>query len=459
MIKNVWTFLISLRLTIVLLILLSGVCVIGTVIPQNEPEQTYLRLYAQSTYALMKTAGLVDMYHAWWFVCLLGAFTANLVACSLNRLPRILKLIARTDPVLDDARLQTLPLVKKFSLKRWSPEDASGAADALGRFLARPATVTSGDTVHFFSEKGRWAPASFYLTHIGMVIIIAGVLAGTLGFQGYMNLPEGESSSVIFDKKTREQRPLDFTLRCEKFEVTYYEKANTPKDYKSTLTVIEQGTAVLTKTIEVNDPLIYRGIYFYQSSYGIAPGAAGEVALRISPRGSSQGREYRAAVNRRFQIEGTQDAAEIETILPDFATDGKGGFFSRSEEPRNPAARVTIYPGGKEPYKIWVFAQFPDFHRKPDEQYTVSFVQYYPRYYTGLQVTRDPGVWIVWVGCSVLILGILLALFSSHRRIWLRVEKHDKYYTAVLGGIGTKNTAGFAAEFNRLYEHLKTIGK
>jgi len=285
------------------------------------------------------------------------------------------------------------------------------------------------------------------------------VLAGTLGFQGYMNLAEGESASALFNKKTREQHPLDFTLRCDKFEVTYYDRGNMPKDYKSTLTVIEQGKEVLTKTIEVNDPLIYRGIYFYQSSYGIAPGGGGEVLLRIIPLGGGQGREYRAAVNRRFQIEGTQDAAEVESILPDFAMDGQGGFFSRSDEPRNPAARVIIYPNGKEPYKIWAFAQFPDFHRKPDALYTVSFLQYYPRFYTGLQVTRDPGVWIVWVGCTVLILGIGFAFFSSHRRIWLKIEKHDKNYTAVLAGASTKNRHAFAGEFSRLYEHLKNMEK
>jgi len=456
---TIWHLTVSIRLTIVLLILLSAVCVIGTVIPQNEPEQTYLRLYSQNSYGIMKALGFVDLYHAWWFIFVLGAFTVNLIACSLHRLPRILKLVSRTDPVLDDTRLQALPLVKKFSLKHCTPDDAAVVAAALRRLFAKPSVVTAGETYHFFSEKGRWAPGSFYLTHIGIVIIIAGVLAGTMGFQGYMNLAEGESASAIFNKKTRAQLPIDFTLRCDKFEVTYYDTGNMPKDYKSTLTVIEQGKEVYKKTIEVNDPLIYRGVYFYQSSYGVVPGGGGEVALRITPRGVGQGREYRAAVNRRFQIEGTEDAAEVESILPDFAMDGQGGFFSRSDEPRNPAARVIIYPKGKEPYKTWAFAQFPDFHRKPDEQYTVNFLQYYPRLYTGLQVTRDPGVWIVWVGCTVLILGICLAFFSSHRRIWLRVEKHDKYCTAVLAGTSTKNRHAFSGEFSRLYEYLKTMEK
>ncbi len=94
MLKKVWNFFISLRLTIVLLIVLSAVCVIGTLVPQNAAEQEYLRLYSQSTYGLMKAMGFTDMYHCWWFMAALGLFTLNLAACSLNRLSRIRRLLA-----------------------------------------------------------------------------------------------------------------------------------------------------------------------------------------------------------------------------------------------------------------------------------------------------------------------------------------------------------------------------
>src|SRR2546422_7924240 len=40
------------------------------------------------------------------------------------------------------------------------------------------------------------------------------------------------------------------------------------KSYNSTLTVIENGEKQVTKTITVNDPLVHKGIWFYQSSYG-----------------------------------------------------------------------------------------------------------------------------------------------------------------------------------------------
>ena len=51
--------------------------------------------------------------------------------------------------------------------------------------------------------------------------------------------------------------------------------------------------------------------------------------------------------------------------------------------------------------------------------------------YTGLQVAKDPGVWIVWLGCTLMMAGYLyVAFFMSHRRIWVRIENG----TVTIGG-------------------------
>ena len=47
----------------------------------------------------------------------------------------------------------------------------------------------------------------------------------------------------------------------------YEQSGMVVKDYKSILRVVDGGKTVMTKTIEVNDPLKYKGYVFYQSSY------------------------------------------------------------------------------------------------------------------------------------------------------------------------------------------------
>ena len=51
------------------------------------------------------------------------------------------------------------------------------------------------------------------------------------------------------------------------FAVLYEKSGMEIKDYKSILRVVENGKTMMTKTIEVNDPLKYKGFVFYQSSY------------------------------------------------------------------------------------------------------------------------------------------------------------------------------------------------
>jgi cytochrome c biogenesis protein len=457
MLKKVWKLFISLRLTIVLLIVLSAVCVIGTVVPQNAAEQDYQHLYSPSTYGLLKAMGITDMYHCWWFMVALGLFTCNLAACSLNRLSGLRRLLQPPPLAPTEQQLQAMATVKKLNMKKAAPGLTEAMAQAVGHFLCKPTVTSQAGKTSIVAETGRLSYLGFYLTHIGMITVIAGVLLGTMGYQGFMQLNEGETQSTVTLKNSSAQKELGFSLRCDKFEVSYYDKGM-PKDYKSWLTVVEDGKDMMKKVIEVNDPLIYKGIYFYQSSYGQSAAQGGEVLVRIGPAGAQQAREYRVRPKQRFALAGTQDEAVVDTVLPDFAMDN-GKYFSRSDEPNNPAASVVIFRSGKELESTWTFMKFPDFHRKQGTAYEVQLVQLYTSYYTGLQVTRDPGVNVVWLGCIFLITGICMAFFMSHRRVYLVIEEKDGGVRAMVAGSASKNRQAFAAEFNRFFEQLKSLEK
>lgn len=72
--------------------------------------------------------------------------------------------------------------------------------------------------------------------------------------------------------------------------------------------------------------------------------------------------------------------------------------------------------------------------------------------YTGLQIAKDPGVWIVWLGCLLMVVGIYAAFFMSHKRIWIRIENG----TITIGGNASKNPSGFKLFFDRLTSKLRT---
>ena len=72
--------------------------------------------------------------------------------------------------------------------------------------------------------------------------------------------------------------------------------------------------------------------------------------------------------------------------------------------------------------------------------------------YTGLQVAKDPGVEIVWLGCLLMVVGIYVAFFMSHRRIWIRIQDGS----VTVGGNASKNPGAFQQNFEGLVARLKT---
>lgn len=61
-------------------------------------------------------------------------------------------------------------------------------------------------------------------------------------------------------------------------------------------------------------------------------------------------------------IAGTGLTISVRDFLPDFSMEGTN-ITSASNEPKNPAAYITVTEDGKEVYGGWIFALYPDLQR------------------------------------------------------------------------------------------------
>ncbi|MDH3827147.1 MAG: cytochrome c biogenesis protein ResB, partial [Desulfobacterales bacterium] len=77
-----------------------------------------------------------------------------------------------------------------------------------------------------------------------------------------------------------------------------------------------------------------------------------------------------------------------------------------------------------------------------------------PRYYTGLQVSRDPGVWVVYVGFILMIIGIYITFFMSHQQIFVDVASLGEKSRTLVAGTSNKNKLGMQKKVTKLSEHL-----
>jgi hypothetical protein len=239
-------------------------------------------------------------------------------------------------------------------------------------------------------------------------VILSGALIGLFfGEKGYIKIKEGETINSFVSKNRLVK--LGFSLRLDDF--------------------------IYEEHIDVKEKLI---IYAKDGS------VLGELSL-------SQGNDLKLPGG---------ESVRILRFIPDFSMDiTTKQVVSRSSEPKNPAIEVELSAsGGKDTKTLWVFAHFPDIHdalgkdykfvyqwvnRRPkdfisrvtilkegkeifEKDIKVNFPLEFNGYsffqssydkenlsWSGLQINKDPGVPIVYLGFILLILGLIIIFYIN----------------------------------------------
>jgi hypothetical protein len=105
-------------------------------------------------------------------------------------------------------------------------------------------------------------------------------------------------------------------------------------------------------------------------------------------------------------------AITLEQYFPDFALDDKQRPFTRSLEPRNPAALLTVERAGQS-YRAFVIRSLPGVHRVEPLGLTFSLLDAEPEQEVELAVHREPAAVGVLGGGVLVALGVALGLLRS----------------------------------------------
>jgi cytochrome c biogenesis protein len=117
-------------------------------------------------------------------------------------------------------------------------------------------------------------------------------------------------------------------------------------------------------------------------------------------------------------------------------------------------AQVALFRPNQEPRAFWLIKNVPQFDQQRGDEFILSIEEVIEREYTGLQVTKDPGVWIVWAGCSLMIIGLIISFFFSHQRVWIKIPTRGGG-EIVFAGSTNKNKVGFEKKFGQLVEEVR----
>jgi cytochrome c biogenesis protein len=294
----------SMRFAVSLLMFICVASLIGTVLQQNQASSNYIDQFGPFWFALFDKFSIWHIYNSWWFLLIMAFLVVSTTICLVRNAPKMVR----------DAQ-SFREYVRASSLRSFHHRVEATSTVAPAQNLERMQQwLTSqgykfkvrkeGDGAMLAAKKGSANRLGYIFAHAAIVVIcIGGLLDSELpvrmqvwlggkvpitqnmlisqvpesgllspanpSFRANMLVPEGAQSSsgiVSVDNGVLVQ-PLPFTLKLNKFLVDYY-STGMPSSFKSEVEVTDPDTGKsFNQTIEVNEPLRYKGVTVYQSSF------------------------------------------------------------------------------------------------------------------------------------------------------------------------------------------------
>ena len=448
---RIWRFFISMRTGLWLILALGLMSLIGALLEQAPAGMTAdPAAYAQwvasihSKYGgwtpVFDKLGFFSVFSSIIFKGITVLLATSVLACSVNRAPRLWKLAFHPHTRMGESFFTHAPLSAAVLV----PTGTGAAADDVRRVLKshhfRTVTDPGEGEVNLYADRFRWGPFGTVIAHLSFVIILVGFfLSATTGFKD-TNFIAPVGSTVAVGHGT------GLSAKAMSFNDAYYPNGE-PKDYVSDLIVYKNGVQVARQNVRVNQPLRQDGVTFYQSFFGEAAAmkvtdAAGKTLYDNAVALSWTSKDGTHSIGQ-FNLKAQKLAVYV--VLP----------ASGKPDPNIKAGQVQLevdQDGQQDPVATKVVDQ--------GKATTIGGLTYtFARtvQYTGLSVARDPGANFVWVGSLLLILGLFLVFFFPHRRVWMRIRKASGG-SEILVASTMKRDIAFKPQFNQLVTDIQLAG-
>lgn len=448
MTKKIWSLIGSVQFVIPLLIVITFVSLVGVVVPQGTMQPDFDQKGLRDV--LIVHCGLNHVFSTWWFYALLGLLSINVVACSMSHQLKSVRGALRPHFLKSESETDSLKCSTRFTIDRDHNDLALTAAAFFKKRLFFVAEQKTDNGVQITARSFFFKEIGSLFFHFSILFFLAGGIVGTMqGFSLVKEFQKGEVASFP-------QWP--YLLRCDWFKVEK-NSAGEISAYKSKMTVLSADSAELfSKVVAVNHPLSYKGLSFYQNSWGEQPDLIEEAVVRVTGAGiDSAGMVLTVPLNAAIILPGSELTLIIRKFVCDFVirTDTRE-VSSRSNKPDNPAIKVELYKGKLSLYDTWSFLNYPDLPHESAKDYKVVFLDYKPQYYTGIKVSKSPGNVFIWLGFALMTVGILLVFYFPQTSFWIFIDSNGAHSSRIAaGGASSRLLSAFQDEFKHSVDALQ----
>lgn len=462
----------SMRTAIVLIAILTVLAITGTLIPQRLEAINYIQGFPKS-WQFVLGMGFDDIYRSKLFLGVLTLLCISTITCIVIRWKSTSKKLF--------SRLKTASLaeIKSFKVsdviatpseramngfEKTTKEDgtqialkSSGKSALLGGMILHIGLVLIfiggllgllyGVEMSMSGKTGEKVPVP------NLEVIRAAVKADNMSREARHIRQFSPNNPVLDDMRAEIERlhkiyhdgvmNPDFKVSFDKLWVEYYEDGdgnkNRVKSWNAQIKfmelepgnisdVIEESEAI---TLKVNHPVSYKDYGFYLASWDknwksiklkvdYAPEAKNWEHYK--PQEGIFPKEIEVGIGEPFEIQGFPHHLIVRSFLPDFKV-GKDGIYNVSQEANNPAAMILAFDkdSNSELGHAWAFLEDKSMMSSHVSNLPLKFIfekaDY--EYQSILQMSYDPGKPVVWLGCLLFCIGMILTFYVSYREEWV----------------------------------------
>ena len=411
----------DLRFSIFILLLISFCSIAGTVIEQDQSVEIYKTNYPLTkpvfgflTWDRILNLGLDHVYTTWWFFLLIFLFGLSLISCTFLQQFPSLKIARRCQffrTTNQFYRLKISTILNEILLNK-----------ILSQIQQKQYSIFHQKNMVYCYKGliGRIAPI---MVHLSMILILLGTIVGSLfGFKAQEIVPKTEHFHIQNILSSGQFTVIPETsARINDFWISYT-KSKTISQFYSDISVLdEEGNELERTTISVNSPLVYKGIYYYQTDWNL-------IGLRFQNE-TNEILEYPLinALNNQNKIwltwvskNSSLDKGIIAII------DNLEGYCSIYEETGKFLGNLEVNESLNFDGPITLLEIISS---------------------TGLQIKIDRGIPIIYSGFFLLMISTLIS-YITYSQIWI-VQKQNQLF---IGGTTNRALFDFELEF---FEFLK----
>lgn len=449
---QIWRFFSSLRLALVLILILSGLSLIGTFVIQaplwatsnpnsyNQWLEYVARPQTGFWYPILHLFDFFNVFHSAWFIAVGGLLIISIIVCSLNRLRRV-RINISSSKVNRSEKFYKTNSSQQVSCGTHNSAEAGNLISGL--LKKRRYSVTqenASEGLYLVADKNRFSPLGTYVIHLSLILLLVGYLMGSyMGFKDTSFIvPEGATKSIGYN--------TGLSLHLNSFTDEYWPDG-LPKDYRSNVDVIKNNQVVQSAVIRVNHPLVYQGVRVYQSFFGPA------AQIKVT---DANGQDL---YNGTVALSGVDTSQSYQRPSGALSL-GQNGYilyiFGRAVNLADP--ELNKGQVGFELFKTG--SNTPIASTKLDQGVPYKAGDFQVTYlgsseFSGFEISRDPGINLIWIAAGLFLLGLTIVFYFPRRRIWAFIESSPDQMNRLWLRHDSGRKPGVVPEFQSLIKEIK----